>query len=80
VAKETGIPVQFESVSGYGEDGAALQKSGQGVPAINLGLPTRYAHGQLGVMDRSDYDQLLKLVVQLIQKLTAAEVRSIREF
>jgi len=80
VAKETGIPVQFESVSGYGEDGAALQKSGQGVPAINLGLPTRYAHSQLGVMDRSDYDQLLKLVVQLIQKLSAAEVRSIREF
>jgi len=80
VAKEGGIPVQFESVTGYGEDGAALQKSAQGIPSINLGLPTRYAHSQLGVMDRSDYDQLLKLVVQMIQKLSAADVRSIREF
>ena len=80
VAKEGGIPVQFESVSGYGEDGSALQKSDQGIPVINLGLPTRYAHSQLGVMDRFDYDQLVKLVVQMIQKLSAAEVRSIREF
>ena len=80
VAREGGIPIQFESVTGYGEDGAALQKSGQGIPAINLGLPTRYAHSQSSVMDRSDYDSLVKLVVQMIQKLSAAEVRSIQEF
>jgi putative aminopeptidase FrvX len=79
-AKEGGIPVQFESITGFGEDGAQLQKSGQGIPSINLGLPTRYAHSQLGVMDRSDYDQLLELVVLMIQKLSAGEVRSIREF
>ena len=80
LARESGIPVQFESVTGYGEDAAALQKSGQGVPAINLGLPTRYAHSQSSVMDRADYDNLLKLVVQMIQKLSAAGVRAIREF
>lgn len=80
VSRESGIPVQFESVTGYGEDAAALQKSGQGVPAINLGLPTRYAHSQSSVMDRADYDNLLKLVVQMIQRLSVAEVRAIREF
>jgi putative aminopeptidase FrvX len=80
VAREGGIPVQFESITGFGEDGAQLQKSGQGTPSINLGLPTRYAHSQLGVMDRSDYDQLLELVVLMIQKLSAAEVRSIGAF
>ena len=80
LARESGIPIQFESVTGFGEDAAALQKSGQGLPAINLGLPTRYAHGQSGIMDRADYDNLLKLVVQMIRKLSAAEVRAIREF
>jgi putative aminopeptidase FrvX len=80
IAKEGGIPIQFESVSGYGEDGAQLQKSGQGIPSVNLGLPTRYAHSQLGVMDRSDYDQLLELVVLMIQNLSASELQSIREF
>jgi len=80
LARENGIPVQFESVTGFGEDGAALQKSGQGIPVINIGLPTRYAHGQLGIMDRSDYDNMLKLVVQMLQKLSAAEVQAIREF
>jgi putative aminopeptidase FrvX len=67
-------------VTGFGEDGAALQRSGQGIPTINLGLPTRYAHSQSSVMDRSDYDALVKLVVQMIQKLSAAEFRAIREF
>jgi len=80
LARDNGIPVQFESVTGYGEDAAALQKSGQGLPAINLGLPTRYAHSQSSVMDRADYDNLLKLVVQMIQKLSAAEVRAIQQF
>lgn len=78
--KDAGIPIQFESVTGFGEDAAALQRSGQGIPAINLGLPTRYAHSQSSVMDRSDYDALVKLVVQMIQKLSASEFRSIREF
>jgi putative aminopeptidase FrvX len=80
VAKEAGIPYQFESVTGFGEDGAALQKSGEGVPAVNLGVPTRYAHSQSGVIDRADYDNTLKLVVRMIQKLSAAEVKGIREF
>ena len=52
----------------------------RGIPAINLGLPTRYAHSQSSVMDRADYDSLVKLVIQMIQKLSASEFRSIREF
>ncbi|MBI4501514.1 MAG: M42 family metallopeptidase [Gemmatimonadetes bacterium] len=80
VARESNIPIQFESVSGYGEDGSILQRSAQGIPAINLGVPTRYAHSQSGVIDRADYDNTVKLLVQMLQKLSAAEVRSIREF
>lgn len=80
VAKENNIPLQFESVTGYGEDAAMLQKSAQGIPAVNIGVPTRYGHSQSGVIDRVDYDNTVKLVVQMIQKLSASEVRAIREF
>jgi putative aminopeptidase FrvX len=80
VAQESGIPIQFESVTGYGEDAAMIQKSGQGIPAVNIGVPTRYGHSQSGVIDRGDYDHTVKLVVEMIKRLSASEVASIREF
>ncbi|MEO8681089.1 MAG: M42 family metallopeptidase [Vicinamibacterales bacterium] len=80
VARDGGIPVQFESVTGYGEDGAMLQKSATGIPAVNLGIPTRYGHSQSGVIDRMDFDNTVKLIVQMVQRLSAAEVKAIRDF
>lgn len=80
VARERGIPIQFESVSGYGEDASALQRAGTGVPAVNIGIPTRYGHSQSGVIDRADYDNAVRLVVELVRRLTAEEVRAIRQF
>ncbi len=80
VAKENNIPYQFESVTGYGEDAAMLQKSAQGIPAVTIGIPTRYGHSQSGVIDRADYDNTVRLVVAMIEKLSASEVESIRAF
>ncbi len=80
VANDAGIPYQFESVSGYGEDAAVLQRSGRGIPAINLGITTRYAHGQSGVIDIEDYTNMVKLLKELVSRLTQERVDSIRAF
>jgi putative aminopeptidase FrvX len=80
VARDGGIPLQFESVSGYGEDGSTLQKSAAGIPSVNIGIPTRYGHSQSGVIDRADFDNAVKLIVQMVQRLSAAEVKGIRDF
>jgi len=80
LADENTIPVQFESVTGYGEDAAMIQKSARGVPAVNIGIPTRYGHSQSGVIDRADYDHTVALVVKMIERLAAADVASLREF
>lgn len=80
LAKDNSIPIQFTGVTGYGEDAAQVQKSGTGVPAVNLGVPTRYGHSQSGVIDRADYDATVKLVRTMIEKLSAADVKAIREF
>jgi putative aminopeptidase FrvX len=80
LAQDNHIAIQFESVTGYGQDAAQLQKAAEGIPAVNLGVPTRYGHSQSGVIDRGDYDDAVKLVVQMVQKLSASEVRAIREF
>lgn len=79
-ARDSNIPLQFESVTGYGEDGAMLQKSASGIPVVNIGIPTRYGHSQSGVIDRADFDNTVKLIVQMVQRLTAAEVKAIRDF
>ena len=80
VAGEGGIPLQFESVTGYGEDGAMLQKSATGIPAVNIGVPTRYGHSQLGVIDRADFDNTVRLLVEMLRRLSASEVEAIRDF
>ena len=79
-ASEQGVPIQFESVSGYGQDGAELQRSATGIPAVNIGIPTRYGHSQSGVIDRADYDNTVKLVRLMVEGLSASAVEQIRTF
>lgn len=79
-ASEQGVPIQFESVSGYGQDGAELQRSATGIPAVNIGIPTRYGHSQSGVIDRADYDNTVKLVQLMVEGLSASAVDQIRTF
>jgi putative aminopeptidase FrvX len=79
-AERHGIPIQFESITGFGEDGSMLQRSARGIPTVNLGVPTRYAHSQSGVIDRADYDHAVKLVLEMVRALDQAAVASIRSF
>lgn len=74
------VPLQYELEGNYGEDGCNLQKSGKGVACVNLGLPVRYPHSHSGVMDRSDYEQMVKLLVELVQNLSPQTIENIKNF
>ena len=80
LARTEKIPIQYSAVSTYGQDGSALQRAGASMPVINIGVPTRYAHSQSGVIDRADYDAAMALVTKIIEKLSAAEVKAISAF
>jgi endoglucanase len=80
VAKEAGVPLQLDSVQGYGDDSAEIQKTGLGAPTANLVVPVRYTHVHNGVMDRADFDGMVTLVVALIKKLDAPTVARLRDF
>ena len=80
VARQNSIPLQHDFVTGYGEDGASIQKTNGGVPVIKLVIPTRYTHSHNGIINRSDFDQMVNLVVAMLSKLDAATVASIRNF
>ena len=74
------MPLQLDSVQGYGDDSAEIQKTGLGAPTVNLIVPVRYTHVHNGVMDRADFDGMVTLVVGMIKKLDAPTVAKLRDF
>ena len=81
VAEEEGIPLQANVLTGYGEDGAEIQRFDSGRPSVNITVPTRYLHSHTGIIQRSDFDQAVELLIQVLQRLdqrTADELASFR--
>ena len=66
IASDNGINLQYEVLAGYGEDGAMYQQSRKGIPAINLGIPTRYLHCHNRVIDLNDYRNGVNLVDHIL--------------
>ena len=80
LADEMGIPLQLEVISGYGEDGAQMQRAYGGAPVVNLTVPTRYLHNHNGVIHRDDFDRAVELVTELVRRLDRAAVDRIKSF
>lgn len=80
VAAESGLPLQADVLTGYGEDGAEIQRYDTGRPAVNMTVPTRYLHGHTGVIQRSDFDEAVELLIQVLRRLDADTVRELASF
>ncbi len=80
VAADMGIPLQLEVLSGYGEDGAQMQRAYSGAPAINITVPTRYLHNHNGVLHRDDFDRAVDLVTEIVRRLDRKAVDEIKRF
>lgn len=79
-ASQKSIPLQYDLITGSGEDGAAIQKTNGGVPVINMVVPTRYTHSHNGIINRVDFDRLVDLLVAMLAKLDASKVARLRSF
>ena len=73
VAKEKGIPVQESVRSGGGTNGAMVNQN-YGVPAIVIGVPVRYIHSSNCFCRLDDYENAVKLAVELCRVLDAQTV------
>jgi endoglucanase len=80
VARDLDMPLQFNVLSGYGQDGSAIQRAYAGAPVVNITVPVRYLHSHTGVVARSDIEQTARLVAELLRRLDAATVERLREF
>lgn len=77
-AKDNNIPLQFNTMMGGGTDGGSVHKFGPGVPTVVLSFPTRYIHSHYGIFNYEDYENTVKLLVNLCSKLDSNKVAEIK--
>ncbi len=75
-AEDNRIPFHFAALDRGGTDGGRIHISRAGVPSIYMGVATRYIHSHTGVIHRVDFENLVKLILEMVKKLDAKTVES----
>jgi len=68
-ARRLRLPLQFESVERGGTDAGRFHVTGQGVPSLSMGVPARYIHSHVSIIDRRDFERTVKLLVAVVKRL-----------
>ncbi|MDE3839855.1 peptidase M28 [Bacillus methanolicus] len=76
-ADELNIPYQFDSMAGGGTDSGAIHLTHRGVPSLSITIPTRYIHSHAAILHRDDYENAVKLIVEVIKRLDKETVEKI---
>ncbi|MCK5125395.1 MAG: M42 family metallopeptidase [candidate division Zixibacteria bacterium] len=76
-AQEKKIPFNLSYMERGSGDGSRIHLTRSGVPAIYIGPPTRYIHSHNSMMYRKDYDDTIKLIVEVVKKLDKKTVESL---
>lgn len=78
-ARQIGVPIQLSAIEGGATDGGAIHLHGVGVPTIVLGVAARHIHSDSSIIHREDYDNAVKLLSALIEKLDSNTVATLTE-
>lgn len=76
-AEEHNIPYQFDATPGGGTDAGSIHLTANGVPTLAIGIATRYIHSHAAILHRDDYENTVKLIVEIIKKLDRDTVNNI---
>jgi len=80
IAAARNIPLQFDFVPGFGDDAGAIKLNNTGVPVTTILVPARATHAHNGIIDRTDFDRTVDLMVALIESLDSATVARLKSF
>lgn len=78
VAEENNIPYQFDALAGGGTDAGRMHLAGNGVPSLAVTIATRYIHSHAAILHRDDFENAVRLLVSVINKLDKAAVQKIK--
>ncbi len=74
LAKEREIPLQLDVMERGGTDAGTIHINMRGVPSVVIGVPCRYIHSHSGIINRDDYDNTVKLIIEIVKKLDTETV------
>jgi endoglucanase len=77
VAREIKVEVQLSAIEGGATDGGAIHLFKTGVPTVVMCVPARHIHSHSSIIHRQDYDQAVKLVVELLTRLDKKQVEEL---
>lgn len=80
LAAEAEIPCQVAVRASGGTDARSIQAYGTGVPTVVIGVPARYIHTHVSIIDPEDYAHAVDLTVALVRALDAETVASLTAF
>ena len=76
-AKQHQIPYQIAIRQSGGTDGGSIHQVGAGVPSVVLGVPARYIHSHVSIINIDDYTATLELVLHLARGIDASVLEGI---
>ncbi|WP_153730599.1 M42 family metallopeptidase [Sporosarcina obsidiansis] len=76
-AEDLGIPYQFATMAGGGTDAGSIHLSGTGIPTLAICIPTRYIHSHAAMLHREDFENTVRLLVELVKRLDTEKVKQI---
>jgi endoglucanase len=79
-AAAQGIPVQVAVRTSGGTDAKSIHVHGAGVPTVVIGVPARYIHTHVTLIDPRDYSRAIELTVAVATALDAATVEAFTAF
>jgi len=71
------IPYQYSSMPGGGTDSGSIHLTADGVPSLSITIATRYIHTHAAILHRDDYENAVKLIVEVIKKLDQDKLKEI---
>ena len=74
IAKEKDLRYQPAFLKFGGTDAGAIHLTGMGAPSLFIGIPTRHIHSHHGMLDMSDVENAVELLVEVIKRLDKATV------
>ncbi|MGC7608131.1 M42 family metallopeptidase [Staphylococcus epidermidis] len=69
VAEHHNIPVQWATTSGGGTDAGSIHVANEGIPTITIGVPLRYMHSNVSVLNIDDYTNSVRLITEIVRSL-----------
>src|SRR5699024_1971265 len=77
-ADEQNIPYQYATIAGGGTDSGSIHLTADGVPSLSITVATRYIQSHAALLHRDDFENAVKLIVEVIKKLNNEKMADIR--